>query len=41
MNNRFLELIKMTAQAPRDSHDHVMVEIIGVPRLPMFYIFLN
>lgn len=39
--NRFLELLKMANEAPKTDKGESLVEIIGVPRLPLFYIYLN
>jgi hypothetical protein len=39
--NRFLELVKMASEAPKTPEGQSLVEIIGVPNLPLFYVYLN
>jgi hypothetical protein len=41
MNNRFLELVKMASEAPKTENGEPLVEIIGIAKLPLFYIYLN
>jgi hypothetical protein len=39
--NRFTELVKMATEAPKTEKGESLVEIIGIPQLPLFYIYLN